>query len=90
MAHITLSIPDEVRKEMKKHPEIKWSEVARASIIDYLRKRKGISSSKEIMNLLPEETKKIIRSMSEKESAKYYKRARREEWKRLRLSTRTS
>ena len=33
MATITLSIPDETRKEMKKHSEIKWSEIARMAII---------------------------------------------------------
>lgn len=29
MANMTLSIPDELYKEMKWHSEIKWSEVAR-------------------------------------------------------------
>ncbi len=33
MANITLSIPDETRKEMKKHSEIRWSEIARQAII---------------------------------------------------------
>ncbi len=32
MANITLSIPDELKEEMNKFPEINWSEVARASI----------------------------------------------------------
>ncbi|TFG05742.1 MAG: hypothetical protein EU536_00780 [Promethearchaeota archaeon] len=32
MANITLSIPDELKDEMNKFPEINWSEVARASI----------------------------------------------------------
>ncbi|MDI6917655.1 MAG: hypothetical protein QMC80_07660 [Thermoplasmatales archaeon] len=33
MVNITLSVPKEVHKEMKKHPEIRWSEVARQAII---------------------------------------------------------
>ena len=33
MEHITLSIPDEVYKEMKNHPEVKWSEGAQESVI---------------------------------------------------------
>jgi len=33
MATITLSIPDTVKKEMDKFPEIKWSEVFRNMII---------------------------------------------------------
>jgi len=32
MANITLSIPEELKKEMEKFPEINWSEVARDSI----------------------------------------------------------
>ncbi|HUX99577.1 MAG TPA: hypothetical protein VMV49_08495 [Candidatus Deferrimicrobium sp.] len=32
MANITLSIPEELKEEMNKFPEINWSEVARASI----------------------------------------------------------
>ena len=36
MANITLSVPDEVYKEMKQFSEVKWSEVARKAIIDKL------------------------------------------------------
>ena len=36
MGNITLSIPNEVLKRMKKRKEIKWSEVARQKIIEYL------------------------------------------------------
>ena len=36
MANMTLAIPDELRTEMKKFPEIKWSEVARTAIIERL------------------------------------------------------
>ena len=32
MANLTLSIPDDLYGEMKKHPEIRWSEVARQSL----------------------------------------------------------
>ena len=32
MANITLSIPEDLKKEMEKFPEINWSEVARDSI----------------------------------------------------------
>ena len=32
MANITLSIPQKLKKEMEKFPEINWSEVARDSI----------------------------------------------------------
>ena len=32
MVNITLSIPEDLKKEMEKFPEINWSEVARSSI----------------------------------------------------------
>ncbi len=36
MANITLSIPDEVQKEMKHFSEVRWSEVARKAILERL------------------------------------------------------
>ena len=36
MGNMTLSIPDEVRKEMKQFSEVKWSEVARKAIQERL------------------------------------------------------
>ena len=33
MVSLTLAIPKEIRKEMDKHPEINWSEVARQAIL---------------------------------------------------------
>ena len=32
MPNLTLSIPEELHKKMKKHKEFRWSEIARASI----------------------------------------------------------
>lgn len=32
MANLTLSLPDDLYEEMKKHPEIRWSEVARQAL----------------------------------------------------------
>ena len=32
MANLTLSIPDDLYEEMKAHPEIRWSEVARQAL----------------------------------------------------------
>ncbi len=37
MGNMTLAIPDEVQKEMKKFPEIRWSEVARRAIVEKVR-----------------------------------------------------
>ena len=36
MANITLSLPEELYQKLKEHPEIRWSEVARKAIQQYL------------------------------------------------------
>ncbi len=38
MTNITLSLPDEVHDKMKMHKEIRWSEVVRRAITDYIGK----------------------------------------------------
>ncbi len=38
MANITLAIPDKLHKKIKKHPEIRWSEVARHAMTEYVGK----------------------------------------------------
>ncbi len=36
MSNITLSLPEKVRREMRRFSEVKWSEVARKAIINRL------------------------------------------------------
>ena len=36
MANMTLSIPEDIHKEMKNFPEVRWSEVARKAITEKL------------------------------------------------------
>ena len=38
MTNITFSVDDDLHKKMKEHPEIKWTEILRQSIINYLKK----------------------------------------------------
>jgi predicted translin family RNA/ssDNA-binding protein len=38
MANVTLAVPEELRKIMRSHPEIKWSEVARQAMWEYAKK----------------------------------------------------
>ncbi len=87
MGHITLSVPDEVRKEMKKHPEIRWSEIARQSIIEKALLLKKSIHSKDLINFLPPETKKSIELADEKSSMKFYKSMKGLEWKRKKYLT---
>lgn len=36
--NVTLAVPEELHDIMKRHPEIKWSEVARQAMWEYARK----------------------------------------------------
>ncbi|MBS3171164.1 hypothetical protein J4449_00980 [Candidatus Woesearchaeota archaeon] len=87
MAHITLSIPDAVYEQMKKHPEIKWSEVARQSIIKKTLSLRNHISGKELLKLLPLDVQNSIKSADEKESIGFYKKMKEKEWKRKKYLT---
>ena len=38
MVNVTLAVSEELHKIMKRHPEIKWSEVARQAMWEYARR----------------------------------------------------
>lgn len=38
MPNMTIRIPEDLRDELDEHPEINWSEVARQSMWEYVRK----------------------------------------------------
>jgi len=42
MVNMTLAIPEELHELMKKHPEIKWTEVARKAINEQAEKMKKL------------------------------------------------
>ena len=90
MAHITLSVPDEIYASMKRYPEIKWSEIVRRSIVSYLKEMEGTTPSKELYDSLSERTRDTLRTIGSRKAATYYKRMRNEEWKRTRSLTQTS
>ena len=87
MAHITLSVPDSVYEEMKKHPEIKWSEVARKSIIEKTVLLKKSVHSKDLLNLLSPEASNRILKVKEGDWLRFYKEAEKKGWKRTRFLT---
>ena len=87
MVHITLSIPDDIYKEMKKHPEIKWSEIARQSIIKKTLSLKKVMHGEELLKLLPINVQKSIQYADEKESIEFYKKIKEKEWKRKKYLT---
>lgn len=68
MAHITLSIPDQLYKIMKKYKEVNWSEVARRAIVETLLQLKasdeGLTLEELSMLLELREMKEEVREYS--------------------------
>ena len=90
MANITLSIPDDIRRNMRKYPEIKWSEVVRKAILEYLDKLRGSETRDSLYYVkLAKQSGVDIESISIDEAEKHYKKMRKQEWKRH-STTRTS
>lgn len=84
MPNITLSVPPDIYKKMKEHPEIKWSEVARRAIIEYLAKIEAEElESEELLSLLGEEFRKELEETPVEKYEEALKETRDEEWKRL-------
>lgn len=65
MVSVTLSVPDETRKEMKEFPEINWSEVARQSIQKKIKDLKFLRRFKSESDLTKKEALKLGRDLNE-------------------------
>lgn len=87
MTNITLSIPNEVHFKMKMHKEIRWSEVVRAAITEFMGKleEKGCSemTTKELLEELGDDFRKNLSELSFEKAEKEYKKMRDAEWKRV-------
>ncbi|HDI86404.1 MAG TPA: hypothetical protein ENF83_03240 [Candidatus Korarchaeota archaeon] len=83
MPHITLSIPEDLYREMKKHPEVRWSEVARQAIRRYLMSLRDELSGEEILEDLPEDVREALEGLSGWEE--HYRGIERADEERLRL-----
>jgi hypothetical protein len=77
-------------ERMKEYSEIKWSEVARRAIAEYLSRIKGRSTTEEIRKMLPSETLKTLKAIPEERAREMYKEVVAEEWKRTKSLTPTS
>ncbi|MDF1539820.1 MAG: hypothetical protein P1Q69_13050 [Candidatus Thorarchaeota archaeon] len=90
MANMTLSLPDDIRERMKKHPEIKWSEVVRRAILEYLDKLTGSDTlDTKHYESLAERAGVNLSDISLDNAEEHYKKMREKEWERL-STTRTS
>ncbi|MHA1231181.1 MAG: hypothetical protein ACTSPQ_11095 [Candidatus Helarchaeota archaeon] len=89
MPNITFSVDVELYKRMKKHPEIKWSEILRRSIIEYLKKLEGkeIITVEELRAELNNELLQLINELDIKKEIEYYRTIKQLEMERLKRLT---
>jgi len=85
MVNVTVSIPESLYRKMKKFSEVKWSEVVRKALADYIMRlevmERGVVSSDELSEML-KASKLDVSSVSLDKAVEYYERARELEWKR--------
>ncbi|MEM1565471.1 MAG: ribbon-helix-helix domain-containing protein [Candidatus Bathyarchaeia archaeon] len=90
MVNITVSIPEELYKKMKKYSEVRWSEVVRKALADYVRRleimERGVVPSEKLMELLRESSLDLS-DVSLEKALEFYNKARELEWKRLPSTT---
>jgi len=85
MTNITFSVDDDIHKKMKSHPEIKWTEILRRSILDYLKEieERNVVSIEELRNQLNEKTLSTIESLEENEEIVFYEEVQKKEKERI-------
>jgi hypothetical protein len=92
MPNVTLSVPEEIYRKMKKRSDVRWSEVARRAIVDQLEKLEGPAgfhtSSADLRNRLANAGVHLER-VPVKIAVAQSTKMRRLEWKRV-SSTRAS
>jgi hypothetical protein len=76
MTNITFSVDNTLHQRMKLHPEIKWSEILRKSLIQYLDNLEMPNkiTAEELRSHLPAEILQSIDNESIEESERYYKK----------------
>ncbi len=86
MPNITLSIPEDIYKKMKKYREVKWSEVVRKAILDYIKRLEESEiekNTKEILEELGQDFKKSLSELNVENVVEGYEKMRDAEWKRF-------
>ena len=85
MVNLTVSIPESLYRKMRKFSEVKWSEVVRKALADYVMRlevmERGVASSDELSEML-KEAKLDVNALSLDKAVEYYEKARDLEWKR--------
>ena len=92
MVNITISVPEELHDKMKRYSEVKWSEVVRKALADYVGRLEivegGVVSSEKLVAML-KDSNLDVSGIDLDKAVEYYERGRKLEWKRL-STTQTS
>ena len=72
MGNMTLAIPNEIQKEMKRFPEIKWSEVARRAIKDKIEALKIANKIASKSKLTPKDVKEFSKQINSLSSKRFF------------------
>ena len=91
--NITLSVPRELYEQMKKHPEIKWSEAARQGITAQLAIVGGVISGKVLVERMPPDVRAAFERISKLPASdwkRHYREIKEKGRKRLKLLTQAS
>jgi hypothetical protein len=92
MVNITISIPEELYDKMKKYSEVKWSEVVRKALAEYVGRLEivegGVVPSEKLAAMLKDSNLDVA-CIDLKKAVEYYDKGRKIEWKRL-STTQTS
>jgi metal-responsive CopG/Arc/MetJ family transcriptional regulator len=92
MVNITISIPQELSDKMKRYSEVRWSEVVRKALTDYVGRLEivegGMVSSENLASML-KESDLDVSCVDVDKAVEYYEKGRKLEWKRL-STTQTS
>jgi predicted CopG family antitoxin len=92
MVNITISIPQELYDKMKRYSEVRWSEVVRKALTEYVGRLEivegGIVSSEKLSEML-KEADLDVSCVDLDKAVEFYEKGRKLEWKRL-STTQTS
>jgi len=86
MANLTVSIPKELCEKMKRHSEVKWSEVVRKALVDYVDRLELVEGGVIPMKTLAKRMKEKGMDVSKidlEQAIKYYEEGRKLGRKRL-------
>jgi len=92
MVNITISIPEELYGKMKRYSEVKWSEVVRKALLEYVGRLEivegGVVSSEKLAAML-KDANLDVSCVNLDKAVEFYEKGRKLEWKRL-STTQTS